>query len=378
MSESPQEKTQAEENEPASPSAPEPETSPEPATGEPTAEPVGAPARTRSWRGLVFAFVLVIVVAGLLAGYWYQGRIESSAMRKELAQKLADADAKVREDRHTVAETRDAVSSVQGRLGKIESHLGKIDARLSELATSLQELSRDRNEGSVAEIEQILIVASQQLQLTGNVTAALTALGIAQEKLQRLAQPGLAELRQAVSADRARLQKLATVDTIGISDQLDGLLARVDELPLAMDARPKPGTPSAVGDAGQPLWKRLLTETWAELKQLVRIQRTDRPEVPLLAPSEAFFLRENLKLRLLGARVALLARDTQTYRADLGAAQDWMKRYYDMRNDAVARSVEMLSGLRAIDLSPEVADISASLEAMRKYRRGRAQAGKKP
>ena len=112
-------------------------------------------------------------------------------MRKELAQKLADADAKVREDRHTVAETRDAVSSVQGRLGKLESHLGKIDTRLSELATSLQELSRDRNEGSVAEIEQILIVASQQLQLTGNVTAALTALGIAQEKLQRLAQPGL-------------------------------------------------------------------------------------------------------------------------------------------------------------------------------------------
>lgn len=376
MSESPQEKTQAEENEPALP--PEPQPSPEPATDEPTAEPVAAPPRAPRWRGVAFAFVLIVVVAGVLGWYWYQGRMESSAVRKELAQKLADADAQVQKDRRTVAQTRDVVASVQGRLGKLESRLGNIDTRLSELATSLEELSRNRNEGSVAEIEQILIVASQQLQLTGNVTAALTALGMAQDKLQRLAQPGLAELRQAISADRARLQKLATVDIVGISAQLDGLLTQVDKLPFAMDERPKGGAAPASGDAGQPLWKRLLRETWEELKQLVRIQRMDRPEVPLLAPSQAFFLRENLKLRLLGARIALLARDTRTYKTDLDAAQDWLRRYFNTRNDAVARGVEMLSNLRAVELSPEVADISASLEAMRKYRRSRVEATKKP
>jgi len=370
MSESPQEKTQAEENTPAAP--------PEPATGEPAAEPVGAPARTSSLRGAVFAFLLVVVVAGLLGWYWYQGRVESSAMRKELAQKLADADAKVLQDRRVATQTRDTVSAVQGRLGKLESRLGKMEAQLSMLATSLHELSRDRSEGSIADIEQILIVANQQLQLTGNVTAALKALGMAQEKLQRLAQPGLDELRGAISADRARLQKLATVDTVGTSTQLDELLARVDKLPLAMDVRPAAGVPVAAADAGQPVWKRLLRETWEELKQLVRIQRVDRPEAPLLAPSQAFFLRENLKLRLLGARIALLARDERTFKADLDAARDWLQRYYDTRSDAVARGVEMLSSLRAIELGGETADLSASLEAMRKYRRARAQATAKP
>ncbi len=382
MSEPPQEKTQAEENAPAAPpgveASPELEASPEPASGEPTAEPVGAPARTSSLRGVVFAFLLVVVVAGLLGWYWYQGRVESSAMREELAQKLADADAKVLRDRRVAAQTRDTVSAVQGRLGKLESRLGKMEAELSALATSLQELSRDRNEGSIAEIEQILIVANQQLQLTGNVTAALKALGMAQEKLQRLAQPGLDELRGAISADRARLQKLGTVDTVGTSAQLDGLLARVDKLPLAMDVRPAAGVPVAAADTGQPVWKRLLRETWEGLKQLVRIQRVDRPEAPLLAPSQAFFLRENLKLRLLGARIALLARDGHTFKADLEAAQDWLKRYYDTRSDAVARGIEMLSSLRAIELGGETADLSASLEAMRKYRRARAQATAKP
>jgi uroporphyrin-3 C-methyltransferase len=188
----------------------------------------------------------------------------------------------------------------------------------------------------------------------------------------------LAGVRQAISDDIARLQGLATVDTIGISARLDELLGRVDKLPLAMEVRPQPGTRSDPGGAEEPLWKRLLRETWEELKQLVRIQRMDRPDIPLLAPSQAFFLRENLKLRLLGARLGLLARDMQSYKADLGAARDWLQRYYDVRNDAVARDITMLSNLHAAELSAEVPDISASLEAMRGYRRARADATQKP
>lgn len=374
MSESPQEKTQPD-AEPAT--GPERETGAEPAPAEPAAEAVATPARTPWWRGAGFAFLLVIILAGLFGWYWYQGRIETGAMRKELAQKLADADAKVLEDRRIAEQVRESVSAVQGRLGALESRLGKTEAQLAAFETLLHDLSRNRNEGSIAEIEQLLIVASQQLQLTGNVTAALTALGMAEEKLQRLAEPKLTELRQAISADRSRLQGLAAIDTVGISAQLDDLLARVDKLPLAMDVRPQPGARPESAGAETPLWKRLLRETWEELKRLVRVQRIDRPEAPLLAPSQAFFLRENLKLRLLGARVALLARDTRTYKADLDAARDWLRRYYDVRNDAVARDVEMLSSLRAAELSAEVADISASLEAIRGYRRARAAATEK-
>lgn len=375
MSESPQEKTQ-QEAEPAP--GPEQKTAAEPAAGEPAAEPVAMPARTPWWRGMGLALLFIVIVAGLLGWYWYQGRIETSAMRKELAQKLADADAKVLEDRRIAERAREAVSTVQGRLGALESQLGQTQAQLAALETLLQDLSRNRNEWSVAQIEQTLIIASQQLQLTGNIKAALTALAMAEEKLQRLAQPQLTGVRQAISADRTRLQGLAAVDTVGISAQLDDLLARVDKLPLAMDVRPQPGARSDLGGAEEPLWKRLLRETWEELTQLVRVQRMDRPETPLLAPSQAFFLRENLKLRLLGARLALLARDTRTYKADLRAARDWLQRYYDVGNDTVARDVEMLSSLQAAEPSAEVADISASLEAISAYRRGRAQATEKP
>ncbi len=375
MSESPQEKTQPE-AEPVPGS--EQETAAEPAGAESAAEPVAAPARTLGWRGVGLGFMVIVIVAGLFGWYWYQGRTETGVMRKELAQKLANADVKALENRRVAEQVGEAISAVQGKLGALESRLGQTQAQLAALETLLQGLSRNRDDWAVVEIEQTLIIASQQLRLSGNVKTALAALRTAEGKLQRLAQPQLAGVRQAISDDIARLQGLATVDTIGISAQLDELLVRVDKLPLSMDVRPQPGARSAPGGAEEPLWKRLLRETWEELKRLVRVQRMDRPDIPLLAPSQAFFLRENLKLRLLGARLGLLARDMQSYKADLGAARDWLQRYYDVRNDAVARDVTMLSNLHAAELSAEVPDISASLEAMRGYRRARAEATQKP
>jgi uroporphyrin-III C-methyltransferase len=375
MTESPQETTQPE-AEPAP--VPGQEAAAESAAGETAAEAVVKPARAPWWRGAALALVFIVIVAGVVGWYWYRGRIETSAMRSEVAQKLADADAKVLKDQRIAKQLREAVSAVEGRLGALESRLGQTQAQIAALEPLLQDLSRNRSEWTVAEIEQTLILASQQLRLTGNTTAALTALRTAEEQLGRLAQPQLNEVRQAMSADRTRLEALPVIDRAGISAQLDGLLARVDKLPLAMDVRPEPGARADLGRSGEPLWRRLLRETWDELKQLVRVQRIDRPEAPLLAPPQAFFLRENLKLRLLGARLALLARDTQSYKTDLSAARDWLQRYYDVRNDAVARDIEMLSSLRAAELSAGAADISASLEAIRSYRHARAGAPEKP
>ncbi|MGZ8198968.1 MAG: uroporphyrinogen-III C-methyltransferase, partial [Burkholderiales bacterium] len=102
--------------------------------------------------------------------------------------------------------------------------------------------------------------------------------------------------------------------------------------------------------------------------QLVRVQNMDRPEVPLLAPSQTFFLRENLKLRLLGARLALLSRDQASYKADLDAAREWMNRYYDTREKAVANALSTLRNLNESDISIEMPEISATLDALRALR----------
>lgn len=335
-------------------------------------EPAAAPQRAPWWRKISPAASIAALAAALFARQWYDSRSEIGALRQELAKKLADTDTQNKESRLVAEQVREAVVEAQVKLGVLESRLAESQNQQIALEALYQELSRNRDEWAFAEIEQSLLIASQQLALAGNVKAALIALQTADARLQRLNRPQLTGLRKALNRDIERLKALPHVDMVAISVRLDTLIAQVDKLPLAMEVRPNAEPPAAA--AAEPeanLWARFWRETWAEVKQLVRVQRMDRPDVALLAPSQAFFLRENLKLRLIGARLALLARDGTSYKADLKAAREWLGRYYDTRNNNVAHAIATLRNLQETEVSLEVPDISATVEAMRSHRLSR-------
>ena len=347
--------------------------SPRPAAApEPAAADAAAPQRAPWWRKISPAASIAALAAALFAWQWYDSSSEIGALRQELAKKLADTDTQNKESRLVAEQVREAVVEAQVKLGVLESRLAESQNQQIALEARYQELSRNRDEWAFAEIEQSLAIASQQLALAGNVKAALIALQTADARLQRLNRPQLTGLRKALNRDIERLKALPHVDTVAISVRLDTLIAQVDKLPLAMEVRPNAEPPAAAAaELEANLWARFWRETWAEVKQLVRVQRMDRPDVALLAPSQAFFLRENLKLRLIGARLALLARDGTSYKADLKAAREWLGRYYDTRNNSVAHAVATLRNLQETEVSLEVPDISATVEAMRSHRLSR-------
>src|SRR5262249_18286991 len=110
---------------------------------------------------------------------------------------------------------------------------------------------------------------------------------------------------------------------------------------------------------------RIAREVWRDIQSLIRIQRSDREEMPLLSPSQAFFVRENLRLRLMSARVALLAHDGDGFKADIREAIEWLQRYYDASDHRVGQAVNTLKQLAASEVAVEAPDIPASLEAVR-------------
>ncbi len=336
----------------------------------------GAPQRDPWWRKAGAPVWIAALAAALFAWQWYDTRNEISALRQDLARKLADTDTQGKESRRVAEQVREAVAEAQVKLGVLESWLAESQNQQIALETLYLELSRNRDEWAYAEIEQSLLIAGQQLQLAGNVKAALIALQTADARLQRLDRPQLTGLRKAINRDIERLKALPHVDTIAISVRLDGLIAQVDSLPLAMEGRPQPEPSAAAKEAQDGAWTRFRREVWTELRQLVRVQRIDKPEPPPLAPSQTFFLRENLKLRLIGARLALLARDATSYQADLKAARDWINRYYDTRNNNVSHALGVLRNLHEADVSIEVPDISASLAALRGFRPLRERGGR--
>ena len=342
----------------------------------PSASP-DAPALARRRRHIALIAVLgALVVAGVLG--WYDTRTRIGATQEELARRLRDIETDSREAKLLARQAQETMRESQAKIAVLEGKLAESQSQQLALESLYQELSRNRDEWALAEIEQVLTIAAQQLQLSGNVRAALMALQLAESRLARADRPQFIAVRKAVARDIERLRALPSIDIAGVSLRLDGLVAAVDALPLAFDERTAEagkGGKQGAKDPPEGFFARFGSELWGELKSLVRIRAVEAPEPPLLAPAQAYFLRENLKLRLLNARLALAMRDETGFREDLRVAQSWLNRYFDIRAKPAAGFAGQLKQLGATSFTFELPTLADSLESVRGFKTRRERGG---
>ena len=329
-----------------------------------TAAPTSTPRRLQF---ATMALLLALAAAALAGWQWFDSRRSFGLVEREVAKRLGEVDALSREARALAARSRDTMGDVSARLGQLETRVFETQNQRLALESLYRDLSRSRDEWTLAEVEQVLLIANQQLQLAGNVKAALIALETADARLARMDRPQLTALRRLINQDMERLKATPYVDVVGMALRLDNVMNQVDSLSLAMEQRPARPNPEPEL-AGSGFWQRLWREGKRDMRDLIRIQNVEKPNVPLLAPEQAFFLRENLKFRLLGARLSLLARDQASFRADLKVASEWLARYYDGGNQTVATAQSTLKQLLQTDIGDHPPDISASLDAARNFK----------
>ena len=325
-----------------------------------------------AWR--VAGAVLVVAVLAASTAAWLDARARIGATQEELARRLRDIEGDAREARAGARLAQEGMREAQARLAALEGKLADAQSQQAALETLYQELSRNRDEWQLAEIEQVLAIAAQQLQLSGNVRAALLALQLAENRLSRADRPQFLPVRRALARDIERLKSAPAADQVQLSRRLDELLAGLDALPLAFEGRLQAAPPQAPGDAPQGMLARFGASLWQELRQLVIVRRVDEPEPPLLAPTQAYFLRENLRLRLLNARLALLARNQPAWQEDLRAAQAWLRRYYHAHAPGTQAALAQLRQLQAAPVGQEPPSIAESLEAVRAFKSRRERA----
>jgi uroporphyrin-III C-methyltransferase len=340
-------------------------------------EPPREPTRRVGIVGMfLIALVAALVVIAPLAWQWFLTRADIAGLQQSLAQKLAEAEGATKETRLIASQAQEAAREAQVKHGVLEAKLAEFADQQDALQALYQELAaRSREEWALNEVEQLLVTANQQLELAGNVKAALSALESADQRLSGIERPGFMALRKTLASEIERLQALPEVDVTGISVRLDNMIEAVDTLPLEPDvrsARP-PETRSIEHDSS---WLRIAREIWADIKGLIRVRRSDVIEPPLLVPEQAFFLRENLKLRLLSARLNLLSHREAGYKADLDAASQWLTKYYDSESKKVRSLVEGLDELKVKDISIDLPTIAASVEAVRKLKDAREVGGR--
>lgn len=326
--------------------------------------------KSRDWLKLaaVGLSVLALVVAALL---WQK----LSRIQGQLAKQSADAGQQSLEAKAWAKQAQDTVKDNASRMALLESRLGEVALQRSQLEELIQSLSRSRDENLVVDIEAALRMAQQQAQLTGSMEPLLAALKSAQQRVQRAAQPRLAPVLRAIEKDLERLRALQPFDLPGLLIRLDEGVSLVDSLILANQApalttAPTPAAPQAASPS--PWWMVTgLKPLWDQLLGLVRISRIDAPEAMLLSPEQAFFLRENLKLKLLNARLGLLARQHDAARGDMASASVAVRRYADPQSRKTQQMLQLLEQAQQQTKTGEVPRLDASLTALATAAAGR-------
>jgi uroporphyrin-3 C-methyltransferase len=311
----------------------------------------------------VAAVALVIIVA-----QWIDTRMQVSNLQQELARRLGEGDAVAREGRTLARQGQEAQVALQAKVAVLEARLAETQSQAVALEAMYQELSSTRDERLLVEVEQAVVIAMQQLQFAGNVEAALVALQGAESRLARSAQPQFLPVRKLIARDIERLKGTPGSNVGGLSLKIESVVAAVDTLPLAYEQRPKPVVakpPAAARPASVDYWRELGADLWREFRQLVRIERIDQADPALLAPNQSYFLRENLKLRLLNARLALLQRDGKVFREEIRQAREQLERYFDNRAKPVQAAQATLAALAATDVGFDLPGLAETLTALR-------------
>ena len=321
------------------------------------------PARKKQ---LNLALLVALAALGVSGWQLYSTQQELTAARQELAGRLAEGNGASKELRGMTAQALSAARATDAKLAVLEGRVNESAGQYATLNGMYQELTKTRSDWLLSEVEHTLAIASQQLQLAGNVPAAISALQMVDARLAKFDQPQLIAVKKAVATDLEKLKALPYLDTVGLTVKIDRLMLSGDNLPLVVDAHhlqdKRAAKPVA---ANAPFWERLVADISQSLGELVHIRRMDKPEALLLSPEQSFFLRENLKMRLLDARLALIQRDGTTFDADVSAAQSYVLRYFDNDAPATRQWLATLLELKGAPLSVALPDLNASLKAVR-------------
>ena len=343
------------------------------------------PSPPQAGMGLPVLALVLAVGALAFAGLQWQ---KLSTTQVELAERARESAEQVAKAQALAARSDELAQELQARLTVAEVRLSEVSLQRSQLEELMLSLSRSRDDNLVQDLDSTVRLAVQQAQLTGSAQPLLTALKSADQRIARSAQPRLNPVQRAIARDIERLQSTPLADIPTLALQLDELSRQVDNWPLlnevglrrlpsapplaqapagvtpasapppasapASDAPPDPeagaqppaGWRDAVAVWWDRLWRQVGTDALESARDLVRVTRIDHPEAALLAPEQSFFLRENIKLRLLNARLAVTARNMSAAQVDVIAIETLIERYFDGAAAPVAGARTSLGRLR--------------------------------
>jgi uroporphyrin-3 C-methyltransferase len=338
-----------------------------------------APTRVAvRWRIALLSLLAVLALFSVALAVSTQQRLRS--LERELVRRQQASQGEAAEARMLSRQAQDMARDAAAKVALLDARVNEAALQRTQLEELIQSLSRSRDENVVVDVESALRVAQQQSAITGSAEPLVATLRQSEERLARYNQPRLERVRRAMARDLDRVKAVGVVDISTLALRLDEAVRLADELPLLAVAEPrKPAAAASAIGAREPVrmplrrgtaaapsapaaaepardrwtdvladaWRALSSRAWDETRSLIRVTRVDTADAALLAPEQQFFVRENLKLRLLNARLAVLSRQFDIVQSDLRDAQTSLDRYFDRSARRVQTAAELLRQVSA-------------------------------
>ncbi len=334
--------------------------------------------RMTGWRQRWPWLTLVLVVLCALA--CLQLWIKLSTIQEQLARQSADATQMSVQANGLAKRAEEITQETAAKVSLLDLRLNEVALQRTQLEELIQSLSRSRDENLVVDIESALGLAQQQAELTGSVQPMLAALQTAQKRLSKVPQPRLAPVLRAIQLDIDRLQSTSTTDIPGLLIRMDELVVLVENLSLANAVGPANRAAQAMQTKPMPSWaliwqnkdwSGMCQRLWSEVSGLVRVSRIEQPDAVMLSPEQGFFVRENLKLRLLNARLGLLSRQMASARNDLALAERELTQFFDLNNRQGQTAKSLMKQVQSQMLQTTLPRLDSSLSALATAAAGR-------
>ncbi|SFG90849.1 uroporphyrinogen-III C-methyltransferase [Neptunomonas qingdaonensis] len=363
-----------------------PELTPEPAKEEPA--PPAPPAEEKqgaTWPGKLALIISIIALGGTGYQYWYsiQNQQNDSAsidnLKQEVSKAVADVNSQLTDTKSLVTSQ---VSSVNQNLTLLQSQSSKEQQGIEELQTRLTESiqqvtakqTNTRKDWLLAEVEYLLRLANQRILMENTSSGALSLLKSADKILKETEDVSIYAVRKTLASDIAALESVPTYDLEGSYLKLAALTEQISNLRLVplTDKNKLPSlieeiTPETMSET----WSSGLKESWAKavdkVEKLVVVQHRDEPIEPLLSPEQNYYLQQNLHLMLEQAQLALLQKNQIAFDRSLAKAEDWTSTYFEEKDATTQALLRGITELKALKISPEMPNISGSLNALKTY-----------
>ncbi|TAT62319.1 uroporphyrinogen-III C-methyltransferase, partial [Enterobacter cloacae] len=231
-------------------------------------------------------------------------------------------------------------TELEGVIKQQAAALADANSKQEELTKQLDEVQQkvatisgtDAKTWLLSQADFLVKLAGRKLWSDQDVTTAAALLKSADASLADMNDPSLITARRAITEDIASLSAVSQVDYDGIILKVNQLSNQIDNLQLADNNDDDSPMDSDGTELSSSLseWRVNLQKSWQNfMDSFITIRRRDETAVPLLAPNQDIYLRENIRSRLLVAAQAVPRHQEETYKQALDNVSTWVRAYYD-------------------------------------------------